>query len=109
MAGIISLLCKEGCMDAVAYHQNEVFENAMLFAHAEGTVPAPETAHAIAAAMDVARECKKTGEKKTILFNFSGHGYFDMAAYDAYLAGNLEDYEYPQHEIEQALKCLPQV
>jgi tryptophan synthase beta chain len=109
MAGIISLLCKENCMDAVAYHQNEVFENAMLFAQAEGTVPAPETAHAIAAAMDVARECKKTGEKKTILFNFSGHGYFDMAAYDAYLAGTLEDYEYPQHEIEAALKCLPEM
>ena len=59
--------------------------------------------------MDVARECKKTGEAKTILFNFSGHGYFDMSAYDAYLAGELQDYEYPQHEIEEALKCLPEM
>jgi len=109
MAGIISLLCAEDCMEAVAYHQNEVFKDAMLFAQAEGTVPAPETAHVITAAMNVARECKKTGEAKNILFNFSGHGYFDMAAYDAYLAGKLEDYEYPQHEIEEALKCLPQM
>jgi tryptophan synthase beta chain len=109
MAGIISLLCSEGCMEAKAYHQNEVFENAMLFAQAQGVVPAPETSHAIAAAMDVARECKKTGEAKNILFNFSGHGYFDMAAYDAFLAGELVDYEYPQHEIEEALKCLPEM
>lgn len=109
MSGIISLLCEEDCMEAVAYHQNEVFENALLFAQAEGVVTAPETAHAIAAAIDVAKECKKTGEAKTILFNYSGHGHFDMAAYDAYLAGDLVDYEYPQHEIEQALKCLPEM
>jgi len=109
MAGIISLLCKENYMEAKAYHQNEVFEKALLFAQAEGVVPAPETSHAIAAAIDAANECKKTGEAKTILFNFSGHGYFDMGAYDAYLAGDLVDYEYPQHEIEQALKCLPEM
>ncbi len=109
MAGIISLLCEENCMEAVAYHQNEVFENAVLFAQAEGVVTAPETAHAVTAAINVAKECKKTGEAKTILFNYSGHGHFDMAAYDAYLAGDLMDYEYPQHEIEAALKCLPQV
>lgn len=96
-------------MEAVAYHQNEVFDKAIMFAQAEGVVPAPETSHAIAAAVDAALECKKKGEAKTILFNFSGHGYFDMAAYDAYLAGELEDYEHPQHEIEQALKCLPEV
>jgi tryptophan synthase beta chain len=109
MAGIISLLCAEKCMDAVAVQQTDLFKDAILFAQAEGVVPAPETAHAINAALNVARECKKTGEAKTILFNFSGHGYFDMAAYDAFLAGKLEDYEYPQHEIEEALKCLPQV
>ncbi|NQU07199.1 MAG: TrpB-like pyridoxal phosphate-dependent enzyme, partial [Candidatus Abyssubacteria bacterium] len=109
MAAIISLLCKENCMEAVAVHQNEVFNDAISFAHAEGVVPAPETAHAISAAMDIARECKKTGEAKNILFNFSGHGYFDMSAYDAFLAGTLVDYEYPQHEIEEALKCLPQM
>ena len=109
MAGIISLLCEENCMDAVAVQQLNLFKDALMFAQAEGVVPAPETAHAISAAMDVARECKKTGEAKTILFNFSGHGYFDMSAYDAYLAGELQDYEYPQHEIEEALKCLPQM
>jgi tryptophan synthase beta chain len=109
MSTIISLLCEENCMEAVAVHQNEVFKDAITFAHAEGVVPAPETAHAISAAMDIARECKKTGEAKNILFNFSGHGYFDMSAYDAFLAGTLEDYEYPQHEIEEALKCLPQM
>lgn len=109
MAGIISFLCKEELMKAEAYYQNEVFKDAVLFAQSEGVVPAPETTHAISAAMNVARECKKTGEAKTILFNFSGHGYFDMAAYDAFLSGKLENYEYPQHEIEEALKCLPQV
>ncbi|MBI5117909.1 TrpB-like pyridoxal phosphate-dependent enzyme [Candidatus Poribacteria bacterium] len=107
MAGIISLLCAEKCMEAVAYHQSDVFKNAMLFAQAEGTIPAPETSHAIAAAIDIAKECKKTGEKKTILLNFSGHGYFDMGAYDSYLAGKLEDTECTQEEIEQALQCLP--
>ncbi|RJP19183.1 MAG: TrpB-like pyridoxal phosphate-dependent enzyme [Candidatus Abyssobacteria bacterium SURF_5] len=109
MAGIISFLCNEKLMNAIAFHQNEVFKDAIVFAQAEGVIPAPETTHAISAAMSVARDCKKTGEKKNILFNFSGHGYFDMAAYDAYLAGKLDDFEYPQHEIEEALKCLPQV
>ncbi|GAB4354767.1 MAG: TrpB-like pyridoxal phosphate-dependent enzyme [Candidatus Abyssubacteria bacterium] len=109
MAGIVSLLCKEGYMDAVAYHQNEVFQSAIKFAQSEGVVPAPETSHALHAAIQIAEECKKTGEAKTILLNFSGHGYFDMGAYDAYLSGKLEDYEYPQHEIEEALKCLPEV
>ncbi len=107
MAGIISLLCAENCMEAVAYHQTDVFKNAMLFAQAEGTVPAPETSHAIASAIDIANECKKTGEAKTILLNFSGHGYFDMGAYDSYLAGKLDDYECTQAEIEAALQCLP--
>ncbi len=109
MAGIISLLCEEKCMDAVAYYQNDVFKKTQQFSEAEAVVAAPETAHAIAAAIDVANECKKTGQAKTILFNYSGHGHFDMGAYDAYLAGKLEDYEHPQHEIEQALRCLPQV
>jgi len=109
MAGIISLLCAENCMEAVALTQNDVFRDAMMFAQAEGVVPAPEAAHAISAAMDVARKCKETGEAKNILFNFSGHGYFDMSAYDSYLSGGLEDYAYSMAEIEEALKCLPQV
>jgi len=109
MAAIISLLCQEGCMEAVALHQNEVFNDAVAFAAAEGVVPAPETAHAISSAMNVARKCKETGEAKTILFNFSGHGYFDMSAYDAHFAGHLEDYAWSMAEIEEALKCLPEV
>ena len=77
----------------MAYHQNPVFEAAVLFAHTEGIIPAPETAHAIKAAIDEAMRCKETGEAKCIVFNFSGHGHFDLAAYDAYLAGELEDFE----------------
>jgi tryptophan synthase beta chain len=107
MSAIISLLCAENCMDAIALQQNKVFEDAILFAKAEGVVPAPETAHAVSAAMDAARKCKETGEAKNILFIFSGHGYFDMSAYDAFLEGGLEDYDYSKAEIEAALKCLP--
>ena len=109
MSAIVSLLAEENCMRAVALQQNDVFNDAIAFAQAEGLVPAPETAHAISAAMDVARECKNTGEAKTILLNLSGHGYFDMSAYDSYLSGGLEDYAYSMAEIEEALKCLPQV
>jgi tryptophan synthase beta chain len=109
MATIISLLCDEGLMEAVALGQSQVFHDAITFAQAEGVVPAPETAHAISAAMDVARKCKETGEAKNIVFNFSGHGYFDMAAYDSYLGGILEDHAYSKAEIEEALKCLPEV
>jgi tryptophan synthase beta chain len=109
MAGIVSLLGAEGCMEAVALQQNKVFEDAITFAKAEGVVPAPETAHAVSAAMDAARKCKETGEAKNIVFNFSGHGYFDMSAYDSYLAEDLEDYAFSKAEIEEALKCLPKV
>ena len=91
---IISLLYNEGLIEAVAYHQNRVFAAAIQFAKSEGIIPAPESAHAIRATIDEALECKETGEKKTILFNLSGHGHFDMSAYDQYLAGNLEDYDY---------------
>ncbi len=88
---IISLLVKEGLMEAVAYHQVEVFEAAVLFAQTEGYVPAPETAHAIKAAIDEAIRCRESGEGKTIFFNFSGHGLLDLAAYDEYLSGSLSD------------------
>jgi tryptophan synthase beta chain len=109
MATIISLLCDEGFMEAVALGQSQVFEDAVTFSVAEGVVPAPETAHAVSAAMDVARKCKETGEAKNIVFNFSGHGYFDMAAYDSFLGGILEDHAYSKAEIEEALKCLPEL
>lgn len=86
---IISQLYADGIMRAVAYHQTEIFDAAKTFARTEGIVPAPESAHAIKCAIDMALECKKTGEEKSILFNFSGHGHFDMAAYDTYFSGEM--------------------
>jgi tryptophan synthase beta chain len=109
MAPLISALAKAGYIQAVAYHQNEVFAAAVQFARSEGIVPAPETAHAIRAAVDEALRCKESGERKVILFNFSGHGHFDLAAYDAYLAGNLTDAEYSEAELRQSLADLPRV
>jgi tryptophan synthase beta chain len=86
---IISQLYADGIMRAVAYHQTDIFDAAVTFARTEGIVPAPESAHAIKCAIDMALECKKTGEEKSILFNFSGHGHFDMAAYDTYFSGKM--------------------
>ena len=109
MAPQVSLLCNEKIIEAIALHQNPVFEAAVTFARTEGIIPAPETAHAIRAAMDEAIKCKETGEKKVIAFNFSGHGHFDLSAYDEYLNGNLEDYEYPTEKIKESLEKLPKV
>jgi len=108
-APLLCLLTKEGVMGAKAYYQNEVFEAAEFFARHEGFVVAPETAHAVKAVIDEARECKKTGEEKVILFNNSGHGHFDLAAYDAYHAGKLLDYEYPTELVKKALEKLPKI
>lgn len=108
-APTMCLLVKEGIMEARAYHQNSVFEAALQFARTEGYVPAPETAHAVKAAIDEALKCKETGEAKTILLNFSGHGHFDLLAYDHYLNGKLEDYEYPAEMIKRALTNLPEI
>ncbi|MDD3777123.1 MAG: TrpB-like pyridoxal phosphate-dependent enzyme [Actinomycetota bacterium] len=107
MAPQISLLHKEGIIDAVSYHQNPVFEASMIFAKTEGVLPAPETAHAIKAAIDEALKCKETGEEKVIAFNFSGHGHFDLASYQNYMDGKLEDYEYPDELIKKSLERLP--
>jgi tryptophan synthase beta chain len=109
MAPLISALAKAGYIQAVAYHQNEVFAAAVQFARSEGIVPAPETAHAVRAAVDEALRCKESGERKVILFNFSGHGHFDLAAYDAYLGGKLTDLEYSEAELRQSLADLPKV
>lgn len=106
---IVCLLVNEGVITPRAYRQVPVFEAAVLFAKTEGTIPAPETAHAIKAAIDEAVRCKETGEENVILFSFSGHGHFDLAAYDRYLSGELEDYEYPEELIAEALKDLPEV
>ena len=109
MSPMISHLYDLGLIEAVAYHQNTVFEAAVTFAKAEGIIPAPETAHAIKATIDEALKCKESGEKKVICFNLSGHGHFDMAAYEEYFAGNLTDYEYPAEAVKKALSGLPQV
>ncbi|MGB9697839.1 MAG: TrpB-like pyridoxal phosphate-dependent enzyme [Thermodesulfobacteriota bacterium] len=108
-APLLCLLYDEGLVEAVAYPQNPVFEAAVLFARTEGIIPAPETAHAIKATIDEAIKCREQKEEKVIVFNFSGHGHFDLAAYDSFLAKKLEDYEYPEEKIKEALKDLPQV
>jgi tryptophan synthase beta chain len=103
------LLVHEKVIEARAYAQNPVFEAAQLFARTEGIIPAPETAHAIKAAVDEAVRCREANEPKCIVFNFSGHGHFDLAAYDAFLEGRLEDLEYPQEVLTKALSALPKV
>ncbi|UCB44924.1 MAG: TrpB-like pyridoxal phosphate-dependent enzyme [Spirochaetota bacterium] len=107
MAPIICHLLKLKLVEARAVHQLATFEAGVQFARSEGIICAPETDHAVRVTIDEALKCKETGEKKVILFNNSGHGHFDMAAYDAYLAGKLQDYEYPKEKIEEALKDLP--
>ncbi len=107
MAPLVSLLVDQGVISARAYHQNAVFEASLLFARTEGTVPAPETAHAIKAAVDEAVKCRETGEEKCIVFMFSGHGHFDLASYDSFLNGKLKDYELPEADIQKALKNVP--
>jgi tryptophan synthase beta chain len=106
---LLSQLVHENLIEAVALKQIPTFEAAVLFARTEGILPAPEAAHAIAAAIDEAKKAKESGEKKTILFNLSGHGHFDLAAYADYFAGKLQDYEYPREKVEESLKKLPKV
>jgi tryptophan synthase beta chain len=106
---IVSRLVHDGVMRAVSYHQSEVFDAGQIFARTEGIIIAPETSHAVKGAIDEALKCKKTGEKKTILFNCSGHGHFDMSAYDAYYAGSLVDYEYPDELIKEAIARIPKI
>jgi tryptophan synthase beta chain len=106
MSPQVSLLKHEGFIEARSVHQRPCFEAGIQFARTEGLIPAPESTHAIRAAIDEALECKKTGEKKVILFNLSGHGYFDMTSYQRYLSGQLEDYEYPAEEVKHALEAV---
>src|SRR5919202_996155 len=108
-APLLSQLVEDQTVEATAYGQNAVFEAAVRFARAEGIVPAPESSHAIRAAIDEAVAAKQAGRSTVILFNLSGHGHFDMAAYDAYLAGELQDYAYPASAVQQALGELPNV
>lgn len=106
-SALVSQLCNEGLIDAVAIPQLETFEAGTLFARTEGIVPAPESTHAIAAVVREAKRCKQTGETRTLLFNLSGHGHFDMSSYDRYFAGELEDYDYPDAAIQESLRHLP--
>jgi tryptophan synthase beta chain len=106
---IVSLLVNIGLVKAESYYQKEVFEAAKIFAQEEGIVPAPESAHALKSAVAYALKCKESGEKKTILFNLSGHGLLDLAAYDAFFNNHLEDHEMTKEEIEMNLKDLPEV
>jgi tryptophan synthase beta chain len=109
MAPMVSHLKQLGLVEARAIKQLASFEAAVTFARAEGIVPAPESSHAIRAAVDEAMRCKKEGKAETILFNLSGHGHFDMQAYTDYFAGKLEDREYDQKALDLALAGLPQV
>ncbi|MCU7524805.1 MAG: TrpB-like pyridoxal phosphate-dependent enzyme [Ignavibacteria bacterium] len=109
MSPIISHLYNKGIITAEAYQQNDVFEAARTFARTEGIVPAPESSHAIKAAIEQANLCKESGEAKTILFNLSGHGFLDLGAYDAFLKGELENYEMPEDTINGFLKQVPEI
>ncbi|MEK7444070.1 MAG: TrpB-like pyridoxal phosphate-dependent enzyme [candidate division NC10 bacterium] len=109
MAPMVCKLYDEKYIEAVAVPQLATFEAAIRFARSEGIIPAPESAHAIRVAIDEALQCKQAGRGKTILFNLSGHGAFDLGAYEAYLAGKLQDYEYPAEKVEEALRDLPQI
>ncbi len=107
MANLICELYDQKLIEAKAYFQNAVFDAALQFIRTEAIVPAPESSHAIKAAIDEALACKESGEARVILFNLSGHGYFDMSAYDSYLAGNLKDFAYPAEKVAEAMMQVP--
>ena len=109
MSPQVSALVEGGVVEATAIDQVDTFEGGVLFARCEGILPAPESNHAVRAAIDEAVACAQTGEEKVILFNLSGHGNFDMAAYAAYHEGNLERFEYPEDAIAEAMRHLPDV
>ena len=106
MAPTVSQLVVEGLFEPKAYGQMETFEAGLLLARTEGVIPAPETNHALACVVDLARRAKEEGKEKVILFNWSGHGLIDLGSYEKYLAGELKDYEYPAKDIEEAEKIL---
>jgi len=106
---IVSQLLKDGLMSAVDIPQLETFDAGVLFARAEGIIPAPESSHAIAATIREALKCKETGEEKVILFNLSGHGLIDMSAYDQYLSGNLQNYEITDEMVAENIAKLEKV
>src|SRR3954449_3135098 len=105
---MVSALVKAGLVDARAYRQRDTFAAAVQFARTEGIIPAPEPTHAIRAAIEEAHAAREAGEPRVILFNLSGHGHFDLAAYDAYLSGTLEDPEFSEEDMDAALERLPE-
>jgi tryptophan synthase beta chain len=106
VAPLISQLVRDGLIRAEAYLQNDVFASALQFARTEGIIPAPESSHAIHGAVEAAHAADESGEQRTILFNLSGHGHFDMAAYDNYLSGKLQDVALDEDEIDRALRAI---
>lgn len=110
--GAAPLLCSlvhDKVIEAVAYNQVDSFEAAMLFANTEGMIPAPETSHAILAAIREAEKCRETGEAKCIVFNYSGHGFFDLASYQAFFEGKLEKFEYSDEDLARSISKLPDI
>jgi len=106
MAPLVSQLLRDGIIEAQAFHQTECYAAATLFARTEGFIPAPETSHAIAAAIREAKQAREEGKEKVILFNWSGHGLMDLSAYDAYFAGKLTDYALPEEELRKSLAAI---
>ena len=109
MSSVLSQLYADGLMEAVSVEQTSVFEAAELFARVEGTLPAPESSHAIRTAIDEALKCKETGEEKTIVFGLTGTGYFDMTAYERFNDGKMTDTIPSDEELEASFATLPQV
>jgi len=109
MGPLVSHAYELGLLEAQSFPQNPCFAAAVSFTRSEGIIPAPESAHALASVVAEAEACKQSGDAKTIIFNLSGHGHFDMASYDNYMAGNLEDYAYPEEKIRESMAHLPKM
>ena len=109
MSPVLSQLYHDGYMEAISVEQTRVFEAAEQFARVEGILPAPESSHAIRAAIDEAMRCKETGEEKTIVFGLTGTGYFDMVAYEKFHNGEMVDYIPTDEELQRSFAKLPQV
>ena len=109
MSAQVSAIKEAGLIEAIAVKQRSIFEAALSFTKSEGILPAPEPSHAVYQAMEEALACKESGEAKTIVFNLCGHGHFDMASYESFLAGRLSDYEFSDDDLKESLSHLPQV
>ncbi|MFQ5557347.1 MAG: pyridoxal-phosphate dependent enzyme, partial [Acidimicrobiales bacterium] len=109
MSPLVSHLLEAGLVEAEAINQRECFDVGVAFARTEGIIPAPEPTHALAAAVREAKRCRESGEEKVILTALCGHGHFDLRAYEAYLAGELEDFDYPEEKVAAAMADVPEV